>query len=272
MARLRSIALSRSRVDLARLRGAARRTLSQLSRPRVKREAKHLRWYLVYGPPRTGTTLMMRLASLCARFHIGDWGLNALLNLGPEYDYIRLDRARLLQDISDNLLDNAYPGEGTSIDLVVKQAGLNEAAYKALVQMWGPPTRKIFCIREPAAYLASAKKHFSGPYAHPIYRLQSLYLEAFSQFERIGGDIFAYGPHVTKEQYVDFLSPLPLKAASMPDVAYGGKRDQGDVTSAMVSVYRSFVEGHRAEIWPLGVTEQLLADIPTGSEDERDSL
>jgi len=84
---------------------------------------------------------------------------------------------RFLKDISDNILDNAYVGEGNQLDLVYKQATLRPAQYRVMVKMWGPPERAICCIREPSGYVVSAVNKFIYD---TVEHLQQLYVRSIN--------------------------------------------------------------------------------------------
>ncbi len=112
-----------------------------------------LRWWLIYGPVRSGTSLMTSILASRSRLFLSDWGLGPMLRLTHDLPYVRFDRERALRDISRNLLENAYQGQGQALELLCKEATLEGWQYEALTKMWGDPERRIFCFREPASYM-----------------------------------------------------------------------------------------------------------------------
>src|SRR5580692_604390 len=109
-----------------------------------------LRWWLVYGPVRSGTTLMADFASRHARWEVSDWGLHAALTEPlsqppPGYD-VRRPRRALLAEV----LAASGTGCRGPLDLVYKQANLRVKEYDTLVDLIGPPERTIYCLRDPA--------------------------------------------------------------------------------------------------------------------------
>ena len=227
-----------SRSDSLRLR---------LTRRRIKREPAP-RWWLVYGPPRSGTTYMHRMVKACSALQVSDWGLAPVLNPIPEwlqiraskdFDYIKFDYERFLRDISNNILDNAYQGNGAQVDLVYKQATLGPSEYDALVRMWGPPERAVFCIREPAGYIASARSKFIYD---TVERLQQVYIDSIDSHQHIGGDIFDYTPELTVSDYTSFLQPLNFEGKWMPPFRFKGKQEHENTTAEMWDAYRRIKE------------------------------
>lgn len=192
---------------------------------------------------------MFRMAGTAALRMVGDWGLSSLLRLTPEYPYITFDHDRALRDISNNILDNACAGGGTKLDLVFKQAGIEVHEYQALVRMWGPPARVIFCVREPSGYIASAVKKF--PYFTLSY-LQDAYVGALARYEEIGGDIFEYSDSLTTQHYMDFLSPLIAADSIKEQLRFKGGYDAMSVTDDMWSAYHVFKNRYREKICPYG--------------------
>ncbi|MFN2110493.1 MAG: hypothetical protein ACK2UI_12575 [Anaerolineae bacterium] len=212
------------------------------ARKALEQQSK-LKWWLVHGPPRTGSSYLVRLIKTCARLYVNDWGLRPILapipgwleaKTDPARDFITFDHERFLRDISNNILDNAYAGDGNQIDLVYKQVILHPNAYQALVEMWGPPERTIFCLREPAAYMASATKKFAQVVLETV---QQCYLEGTSYYAPIGGDIFEYTPELSLEDYVSFLRPLNLERKRLPSFHYRGERDQEHTSEEMWNAY-----------------------------------
>jgi hypothetical protein len=221
-------------------------------------QQSELKWWLVHGPYRTGSSYMVRLIKTCARLYINDWGLAPILSpipgwlemkTDPARDFVTFDHERFLRDISNNILDNAYAGDGDQLDLVYKQVVLHPHEYQALVKMWGPPERIIFCLREPAGFMASATKKFAQAVLEAV---QKGYIDAISYYTPIGGDIFEYTPELSVEDYVSFLKPLNLENKRLPPFRYRGERDQERTTEEMWSAYHKVralaAEGRSSEV------------------------
>jgi hypothetical protein len=207
---------------------------------------RKIKWWLIYGAERTGTSLMCKLVGTASLRIVSDWGLGNMLKLTPEYSYITFDRARALRDISDNILDNAGVGNGAKLDLVFKQANIDVDEYQMLVKMWGKPTRKIFCMREPTGYIASAATKF--PEA-PLSHLQSRYVVSFETFEKLGGDIFEYSEILTTQDYIDFLSPLVSKKR-VEEFLFRGTYEPKNVSDEMWRAFNQFKQRYQPEIFP----------------------
>lgn len=202
-----------------------------------------LNWWLVYGPPRCGTTYMARLISNCSKRLVGDWGLRGLLvgvesvrNAGRR----SLDRERVFKDISKNILDNSKTGNGGSeLDLVFKQAGLTSQEYNVITRLWGAPKRIIFCFREPSGYIASAQKKF----CQPNEVLQERYCKAYEEYNSIGGECFEYQQNKSLDDYICFLSPLTFaNSEELPKFIYKGEEKQEDTNQKMWKLYFHFKE------------------------------
>lgn len=228
---------------------AVRGDSNQLSRGTAKRGLKG-GWWLVYGAGRSGTSYMARLISTCSRLWVSDWSLENLLKLVPDHDYIKFDRERALRDISDNILDNAYLGGGDQLDLVFKEAYLEFQEYQMLVKMWGPPTRIIFCFRQPAAHIHSALEHFTGPYEASLNELQQDYVRMFNHYKMIGGDTFEYKPSLTLEDYLLFLKPLVVDKTMCEKFVYKGQDKNEHTTPAMWVAYHDFRKSLEIAVGP----------------------
>lgn len=242
--RLERVALRVHRVRqwLARNSPRQRRTRSELGRK------EGLCWWLVYGSTRSGTSYMMRLIKSCALLYVSDWGLGMLFEQvphwinfrsAPVHDYITFDPDRLLRDISCNILDRAYAGDGDQIDLVYKDAAFRPNEYQTLVMMWGEPERAIFCLRDPAGYMASAGKKFVSA---SLEHLQQAYVRTLDNYWSIGGDVFEYTSELTLAQYKRFLEPLHFAGKRLPDFRYTGARDEENTTADMWAAYHRIQE------------------------------
>jgi hypothetical protein len=203
----------------------------------------HLRWWLVYGATRSGTSYMTELIEACSSLWASDWGLGVFLaglqewlelRSLPIHEYITFDAERLLRDLSWNILDNAYRGRGTDLDLVYKEAALKPEEYLLLTRMWGAPERVIFCLREPAGYMASAIRKF--PLA-TLETLQASYVEALQCYLKVGGDIFAYSADHSLADYVEFLAPLDLARRELPAFLYTGTQAPEETSAEMWRAY-----------------------------------
>lgn len=195
-----------------------------------------LAWWLVYGPVRSGTTHMMRIVAAHARIYIGDWGLRFPLQLPPDAPHIAFDRARARRDVARNVIRNAHAGSGSVIDLLVKSAQLRGEEHTALMEMWGPPRRTIFCVREPSGYLASAVRKFPGV---PVDAFRAEYVRDIAAFRSIGGDLFVYRPDLTLDDYRSFLAPLVVTDEPRFQFVYSGSAADDLVTDEMREAFAS---------------------------------
>ena len=231
--------------------GARRRP----ERRALKRKAE-LRWWLVYGPPRSGTSYMLQLIRTCSVLFVSDWGLAPILNpvpnwlkirSAPDFAYIRFDYERFLRDISNNILDSAYGGHGIQLDLVDKQATLDPREYQALVKMWGVPARTIFCLREPAGYIASAVNKFVYD---SVEHLQQVYIDSVDSYLQIKGDVFEYTPDLTISDYTSFLRPLDFRGKRLVPFRHNGVQEHEQATEDMWSAYHRVKKLATAESRP----------------------
>ena len=197
-----------------------------------------LRWWLIYGPARCGTTFMMLAVTENSRVQVSDWVLAPALQLPPELPQSKFDRKRARKDVSANILANARLGGGGPLDLAFKQAWLDTEEYEALVEMWGEPERKIFCFREPSGYMASAIKKFDFL---PLELLQTRYNESLDLFWELGGDAFEYTPDLTVADYRDFLAPLVIPDREPFRFRYSGSSADELITPTMTKGYNDFV-------------------------------
>lgn len=203
-----------------------------------KNPIQKLDWWLVYGPPRCGTTYMVELIHNCSQRLVSDWGLGKLLkglNSVPNSNYIKFNKEKAFVDISNNILENAWTGKGNQLDLVFKQAGLSFIEYQVLKELWGEPKRIIFCLREPSEYMASAQKKFPNLNK---YKLQKSYCNAMQSYNKIGGNIFEYHFTTTLEDYFKFLYPLQLPNKEfLQNFVYKGEQKKEDTNQEMWSLY-----------------------------------
>ena len=202
-----------------------------------------IKWWLVYGSVRTGTTLLCRQIASCSRRQISDWGLWPTVFLEVhEADYVKFDKERAYRDMSSNLLDNAYKTGGTQLDLVYKQANMEFVEYEALKRLWGEPEKTIFCIRDPAGYIVSAEKKFPE---WTDQQREEWYVRNFDVYEKIGGDIFEYHPDLTSEDIVSFIHPLQIDKNDRIAFQYRGAMDSSKTTALMCSSFDKFKETYQ---------------------------
>jgi hypothetical protein len=191
---------------------------------------------------------MMGLIRTCARLWVSDWGLGPILESSarwiafqalPIHDYITFDGQRLLEDVAQNILGHAYAGGGQQLDLVYKEAALRPEEHETLARMWGPPERTIFCLREPAGYVASARKKFPKG---TVSVLQASYVRAMETCLAVGGDIFEYAPDRVTDDYIAFLTPLRLDRQRLTPFHYRGDRDEANTSEEMWAAYHKVKE------------------------------
>ncbi len=225
----------------------ARKSSGQRQVRRELQRKSGLNWWLVYGPPRSGTSYMMEWIKTCSTLWVSDWSLGILFEpiprwlafrSDPAHGFIAFDHARFLRDLSRNILDNAYTGGGNQLDLLYKQANMRPNEHHTLVQMWGPPQRAIFCLREPSGYMASAARKFAHASRE---QLQRMYIRSVEGYQEIGGDLFEYGPGLSDSDYVAFLQPLDFERKRLPAFRFRGAQDHDSTSEEMWQAY------HRAK-------------------------
>jgi len=180
----------------------------------LKLHSGKLNWVLVYGPPRTGTSLLARLLSYRSKFCVVDVGLNSLTKFPPKkLKYIKFNKQKFHYETLLNLFISSHQGPWFSqnkfdrpIDLVVKQAALTPEAYEMLIKAYGNPSRMIFCIREPNAYYYSHLNKF-----RKVDNIVSDYLNSINLYQNIRGDIFEYKNSNTIDNYNYFLFKKNIK-------------------------------------------------------------
>ena len=165
----------------------------------------NVNWVLVYGPPRTGTSLLSRLLSYRSKFMIDDVGLH-LIRKYPE-------AARWSSELAMRYYENTYFNLCQSqrylvlpktiskpIDIVIKQASLQEKDYELLCNFLGSPREKYFCIREPSSYCSSHLKKFDQP-----NNVIEDYERAIDAYDKIGGQIVDYSSSLDLHAYEKIL-------------------------------------------------------------------
>jgi len=206
-----------------------------------------INWWLIYGPPRCGTSYMLNLVSTCSHLYVGDWDLGYIIRpiiirlkkiMQPNYCYIDFSNQQLLKDIAENIFDNASPGKGYRLDLVFKQAALDYNYYQGLKKMLGKPQRKIFCFRNPYEYIQSALIKFPNS---TLNNLQETYLKSMNAFYEIRGDCFEYKDNLTLDDYLIFLKPLVFNNKKLSSFNYQKKykKINENVDNRMLRIYRN---------------------------------
>lgn len=199
------------------------------------------RWWFVHGAGRTGTTYMLRLFNSNAQKYVSDIGLGRLL-VGLK-DVREIDSDRIVRDLALNISENARTGWGRGVEFVFKQAKCSLNTYDYLTEMFGEPERSLFCMRNPAGYIASAEKKFDQV---KMERLRGAYTRSFQLYETIGGDVIEYGPNLSREKVERYLQaigfPISAKTTERLDTfQYAGEQKPELVTADMQAVYDGFV-------------------------------
>ena len=195
-----------------------------------------IRWWLIHGFERSGTSLMLRTVAKQARHVISDWGLKklAFAICGEKHGNWSTDRT--IQFFARELLFSSRTPHDGRLDLVVKQAGLQVAEFELFCRMWGKPERKLFCLREPRHAIESARRKF--PHVSLIDHCER-YCRQANVLTEVGGDVFTYSPSVRAEDYVSFLSPLSVEP---PELSFSARRGLDDLP---VCVHEAFSKMHR---------------------------
>ena len=213
-----------------------------MTKPEIldKLENGNLAWWFVYGPGRSGTSYVSRMASQNASLLVSDWGLGAVLN--SAHRMLRVDQSRFFRDLGANILENAPrgKGKGNQIDLVVKQARCTVMEYEKLCEMFGPAQRRIFCMREPAGYMSSAVKKFA--HAKEISHVDA-YTRMFEVYNQVGGDIIQYNEKLSLEIMRDFIAPFSL-GDDVEEFTFKGSESPELVTPEMQEAYDTFRDAH----------------------------
>lgn len=152
----------------------------------------------------------------------------------------RLDQDRFLSDLAANMYATAQLSGGKQIDLVFKQANTSVEEYQSLVGMFGEPARRIFCLREPSGYIASARKKFGD---ETLNHRQFSYVKSLGIFDTIGGDVIEYGDNLTTAKIAAFLEPLDL-GDTATEFKFAGKTEPEHVTPKMKQAYDDFKARH----------------------------
>ena len=208
---------------------------------------KKLHWVYIYGPPRTGSTYLLRQFRKKAIHSVSDWGLGMILK---PFVYMPggIDKNRLLKDLSENLLHRSRKNKTGEIELVLKAANANFEEYQCYNQMFGLPARTIFTVREPSGYMSSARKKFPE---ESIAFLQKSYLKMLVLYSRIGGEIIDYNSTLDQEFYRKFLLPLKYKYGELESFEFKGKKADHLVKEKMIVAYRKFIQKNRDKVFKL---------------------
>lgn len=205
-------------------------------RPRrfARRTRGPLRWWLVYGPVRSGTTLAADLIGHHSKRTLSDWGLHAVLD-GPLGDVPRsFDLRAMRRAVLEAAMDSVDHHPRRALDLVYKQANLRPAEASALTEALGPPERTIFCLRDPAGFMASALRKFPDVDRRNLQEIN--YLGTIEAHATIGGEVFVYHPGISAQEYESLLAPLGARPLG-EDVVFRGRSDPDSTTLAMWDAY-----------------------------------
>ncbi len=197
-----------------------------------------LKWIYVYGPPRTGSTYLLRQIRNKAIHSVSDWGLGMILQPFAQMPG-GIDKSRFLQDLAENLLRRSRKRETGEIDLVLKAANSNLEEFECYLKMFGPPQRIFFTIREPAGYMSSASKKFPDK---KIDFLQASYLRMLALYPSIGGDVLNYSENLCPADYRRLLLPLNFEEDEIEPFEYRGTRTEHLVHGEMRSAYEEFLQ------------------------------
>jgi hypothetical protein len=200
------------------------------TRYRIMHKRK-IKWWLVYGIPRSGTSYVTRLIGNCSRMVINEI---ILLKAGLKPKLIPHMNTR---DIKSKVLKMAQRGGGKQLDIVLKTPFLNVNKYNILVRILGEPQRKIFCVREPTAYFASAREKFPSL---PARVLEKYYIKRLNAYKEIKGDILLYGPDSGIEDYISFLQPLKIKKEYAETFLYKRHAISAQAPPNMLMAYQEF--------------------------------
>ena len=204
-----------------------------------------LKWIYIYGPPRTGSTYLLRQIRKKSIHSVSDWGLGMILKPFAGMPG-GIDKDRFLCDLAKNLLDRSRKNEQGELDLVLKAANANFEEFEGYKQMFGFPQRIIFSVREPSGYMSSAIKKFPE---EPVVFLQGSYLKMLQLYPSIGGDIIDYNQNLRSQCYQKFLLPLEFSDNEIETFEYKGTPADHLVTDKMRNSYQKFLRENQDKVF-----------------------
>lgn len=206
-----------------------------------------MKWIYIYGPPRTGSTYLLRQIRKKSIHSVSDWGLGMILKPFCEMPG-GIDKDQFLKDLSKNLLCRSHKQEDAELDLVLKAANSNHEEFQCYMKMFGSPHRVIFTIREPSGYMNSAMKKFPEK---TTQFLQDSYLRMLQLYSSVGGEILNYSDKLNTEIYQDLLLPLKFTKEEIEPFEYKGRMANEAITQEMEKKYDDFLkENHQNLIHP----------------------
>ena len=204
-----------------------------------------LKWIYIYGPPRTGSTYLLRQIRKKSIHSVSDWGLGVILK-----PFVAMpggiDKDRFLCDLAKNLLDRSRKNEQGELDLVLKAANGNFEEFEGYKKMFGFPLRIIFSVREPSGYMSSAIKKFPE---EPVEFLQDSYLKMLQLYPSIGGDIIDYNQNLGSQCYQKFLLPLEFPDNEIETFEYKGTPADHLMTDEMKNSYQEFLRENQDKVF-----------------------
>lgn len=201
---------------------------------------KRIKWWLVYGPHRTGTTYMYRFIRRAARLGFSD----RMEQVTAIYEQ-NLQKKESLKVVKGEIINIFSFGGGRQLDLVLKQAVLELKQYELLIRLLGEPERIIFCLREPADYIRSYKKKFPDGLQH----MEQRYLNSLAVYEHIGGGIFEYSHEEDTDKYLYFLRPLKLNKRFVEPFAGNKNHGKVSVPGELELAYNNFKKKNKEKIF-----------------------
>lgn len=208
---------------------------------------KAFKWIFIYGPPRTGSTYLLRQIRNHSIHSVSDWGLGLILK-----PFISMpggiDKQKFLEDLRRNLLSRSKRNSGGHFDLVLKAANGNLEEFECYKEMFGLPERIIFTIREPSGYMSSAHKKFPEK---TLPHLQRSYLRMMTLYHSIGGEILDYSDSLSTKSYLSFLLPLRFSKGEIERFQYKGSKADHLVKEKMIVAYRKFIQKNRDKVFKL---------------------
>lgn len=208
---------------------------------------KGFKWIFIYGPPRTGSTYLLRQIRNHSIHSVSDWGLGSILkpfNSMPG----GIDKKKFLEDLTVNLLSRSQRNSRGHFDLVLKAANGNLEEFQCYKEMFGQPERIIFTIREPSGYMSSAHKKFPNK---TLSHLQRSYLRMMKLYQSIGGEILDYSPLLSTKSYRVLLHDLGLIKGEIERFQFKGSKADDLVNDRMIGNYRNFIRKNREKAFKL---------------------
>ena len=157
---------------------------------------------LVYGPPRTGTSLLARLLSYQSKFLIVDVGLHFARKYPENVNWDERLSLSYYEKIYFNLLVNSHEGSCFTVKAFLGLSTLSLSKLLFVPKIIICFVMHLDCLlenffaSEPSSYSQSHKKKFNQP-----DNIDDDYLFSLKTYEMIGGEIIDYNSDLDLPTY-----------------------------------------------------------------------